>query len=232
MEKPSKNPTKPPKPSLNTKMETLKITEDKRPCEIDDEDLDLINECVAKSNNKLNISVDEKEELNNLDDEAIEKEFNDFMKNINKNNSADEFLNEISKIMEKGVGEQDPNFLKGFDDNNFDNFSKNLLYQFVNKDVIYEPLKEAKKKIEELLENNKNDKKNENEEKLKLINDIILLLDKNSNDEKIKEDIITKFEELNDKGGLPDQIVKNCMKENPDLKNFQSFTGGKACSIF
>ena len=47
-----------------------------------------------------------------------------------------------------------------------------------------------------------------------------------------KDEIIKKFEELNDKGGLPKQIVKNCMKENPDLKNFKNFTNGKLCTIF
>lgn len=227
------NPFKTPEEDLQKNFEKLSIIKSSKESQNFDEDLDLLNECVAKSRNKLNISVDEKEELDNLDDEAIEKEFNEFMKNISKDNTADQFLNEISKIMEKGVGQQDPNFLNSFDDGNFDNFSKNLLYQFVNKDVIYEPLKEAKKKIEELVQNKKNDKNLKvNNEKLKLINDIITLLEIENSNDKIKEEVICKFEELNDKGGLPEEIVKNCMKENPDLENFQKFTNGKACQIF
>jgi hypothetical protein len=57
-------------------------------------------------------------------------------------------------------------------------------------------------------------------------------MDKNSDDSATKDDIIKKFEQLNEKGGLPDKLVKNCMNENPELKQFQDFTNQKLCSIF
>ncbi len=53
-----------------------------------DEEMEFMNECLAKSKNKLNISMNEKDELDDLDDEKIEQEFNDFLKSFSQNQQA------------------------------------------------------------------------------------------------------------------------------------------------
>ncbi len=47
----------------------------------------------------------------------------------------------------------------------------------------------------------------ENKEKLSLINQIIIILEKPTQSEEDKKIMIQKFEELNEKGGLPDKIM-------------------------
>ncbi len=131
------------------------------------------------------------------------------------------------------TGQENFNFLDGLDDNEtFDKFTTDLLNQFVNKDLIYEPILEAKKKVQALIDKDPKNKTKANLDKLAKIDEIVLLLDKKDQTQEDKDKIIKKFEELNDSGGLPEEIMKDCIKDNPELANLQSLGKGKGCDIF
>ena len=49
-----------------------------------------------------------------------------------------------------------PDMFKDFDDDDkFDNFAETLLSEFMSKDILYEPLQEAKIKYQQFLEDDK-----------------------------------------------------------------------------
>ena len=87
--------------------------------------MDFINDCLNISKNKLNISMTEKDKLDDLDDEKVEKEFHNFLNEIQKDHEASEFMNQMNKLLESGIqGDSEKGFLDGFATNtNFDNFT-------------------------------------------------------------------------------------------------------------
>ena len=78
------------------------------------------------------------------------------------------------------MGDQNQeDFLKDFQTNsNFDNFTQDLLNSLVNKETIYEPLKEAKAKIEQLIKDQPEENNIENKEKLALMEKMLNILEK------------------------------------------------------
>lgn len=53
-----------------------------------------------------------------------------------------------------------------------------------------------------------------------------------SESEKTKEKLIENFEELNDKGGLPEDILSKCMGGNADFLQMKNLMKNPQCSIF
>lgn len=135
----------------------------------DDEDLDFINENLDEPVNKLNISKHEKNDLEELDDEKIEQEFNAFLQDMQKQNGFEnDFFNQMNKMFENP--DLQGNILGDLnDDANMDNFANKFIFQMVNKDIIYEPLKEAKKQYDDYLATNKDKITKEDEEKIELL---------------------------------------------------------------
>lgn len=204
------------------------------------DDFNFLDECLQGTNEKLNLTADEKEDLDDLDDEAIQKEYADFMKNIASNDNANDFLSQLNKLMESGVGDMIgmnndfSNLLGSLDDNNqFDSLTDNLINQFIDKDVIYEPLKEARQKVNEHINADKKNKNQKNIKVLQILTEIINLMDTNSQTTPTgRERIMQLFEELQEEGGLPEEIIQQSVKDNPEMAKLQDLTQGKNCVIF
>lgn len=234
---------------LDQELENLKIDhDDSSPNDINPQDqvqenqeeVDFLNDCLQGANEKLNLTHDEKEDLEDLDDEQIQKEYENFMRNIANSTKANDFLGQLNKLMEAGlnsnmnVDTDFGNLLGGLEEgNDFDVFTDNLIGQFIDKEVIYEPLKEAKQKVEEHINTATVNKTPRNIKVLQILNEIIELMDKDAqNTNEGKERIMQLFEELQDQGGLPEEIVKNSMADNPEMAKLQELTQGKGCIIF
>lgn len=67
------------------------------------------------------------------------------MKQIQESNEMDVIFSQMNNLLESRVGsDANSHFLESFDaGNDFESFTDNLLEQFVQKSVIYEPLKET-----------------------------------------------------------------------------------------
>lgn len=172
---------------------------------------ELIEEGL-KMDNKLNLSLDEKENDEDLNDEQITKEFNAFMKEMSQGGGADVFT-QLNQMLQ-GIDDESK---MPFNDNELDGLAANMLNKFMEKDIILEPLIEAREKLKKFI-----DEKPENvkeKPKLKVIEELIEMLEKDEKTAESKEKMVKKFEELQDLGGIPKEILDDCAKENPDLQN-------------
>lgn len=208
------------------------------PTNSEPEEMDLLNECLVGANEKLNLTADEKDDLEDLDDEQIQKEYEEFMKNISGGTNANDFLSQLNKMMEGGFnGDANMDFgnLLGDmgDGNDFDVFTDNLITQFIDKEVIYEPLKEARQKVDELMDTAPANRSPKNIRISQILSELIGLMDKDlQKTPEGKEKIMQLFEELQDNGGLPEEIVKTSVGDNPEMAKLQEMTQGKGCTIF
>ena len=170
--------------------------------------LDLIDSALQKTH-KLNLSMDEKEDLEDIDEEDVAKEFENFMKEMNQGAGASDFMAQLNQMLggtlEDGEG----------DDNDIDDTANKMLFRMMDKDIIYEPLLEAREKMRAFVEKNEGNTKYK--PRLKLIEELIELLDKGDNSDACKELMSQKFEQLQDLGGIPQEILSDCAKENPEL---------------
>lgn len=208
--------------------------------ELKDTTDDILNDCLP-SNHKLNLTADEKDELEDLEDPVNDAEYENFIRSLDTNEQAKSLLNQLGNMfggMEGGAGQfseppvDHPMFGAGFDQNNFEDMTNQMLGNFLQKDVIYDPLKEAKAKLEDFLKTEpKTDaeqQKRVNDQKIYgLVNELIALFDKPDHDSKEnKEVIMNKFEELHDLGGLPTEIMGPMPKDMPNLGQFMQGQGG------
>lgn len=170
--------------------------------------LDLIDSALQKTH-KLNLSMDEKEDLEDINEEDVAKEFENFMKEMNQGAGAGDFMAQLNQMLggslEDGEG----------DDNDIDSTANKMLFRMMDKDIIYEPLLEAREKMRAFVDKNEDNTKYK--PRLKLIEELIELLDKGDNSDASKELMSQKFEQLQDLGGIPQEILSDCAKENPEL---------------
>ena len=203
-------------------------------------DVDFLDECLTGANEKLNLTADEKDDLEDLDDEQIQKEYEAFMKNLGSNANATDFLGQLNQLMEGGLtGDKNldgdfGNILGGLDEgNDFDMFTDNLIGQFIDKEVIYEPLKEARQKVDEHVNESVANKTEKNIKILGILDNIIKLMDEDAQKtSEGKEKVMQLFEDLQEQGGLPDEIVKTHINDNPEMAKLQELTKSKGCTIF
>ena len=233
---------------LANKMERLEVgnSSQKDPSHLDskmelnENDMGFLDDCLLETNKKLNLTADEKDDLDDLDDEEIEKEYEEFMRNISQNAQVNDFMGQLSQLMESGINidgnnpEGLGNFLGGLDESaDFDVFTDNLIGQFIEKDIIYEPLTEARQKVEEHVAAKEENRTEQNLKVLTILNNILSTLDKEDyKSPENREKVMKLFEDLHDNGGLPEEIMKECLTNNPELKNLQNMGKGQGCSIF
>ena len=205
--------------------------------------LDILDECLPPTS-KLNLTSDEKDELDDLNNPENEAEYEDFLNSLNQNEQTKNLLSQFSNMFNfEGnpdlKNEQNPflNFGNSTENNtNFDDMTNTMLDNFLQKDVIYEPLLEAKTKLGPLInreaKNDEEAKKIANDKKIYgLVLELIDLFDKPDHTSKEnKEIIMAKFEELHDLGGLPTEIMADSMKECPPMGEFNKLKD--QCSIF
>lgn len=104
----------------------------------------------------------------------------------------------------------------------FDNFANKLLHEFMDKEILEEPLKEAKKSYQSFLEEKGPTLNKEEIERFtsqeKCIDELLITLEKEPNN---KDHLIILFEKMQEFGAPPDEITKNIEKDNP-FKMFQN----------
>lgn len=184
--------------------EQLNVT----PCAEESNGLDLIDSAL-QTTHKLNLSMDEKEDLGDINEEDVAKEFENFMKEMNQGAGANDFMAQLNQMLggslEEGEG----------DENDIDGTANKMLFRMMDKEIIYEPLLEAREKMRAFVEKNEGNVKYK--PRLELIEELIELLDKGDNSDSCKELMSQKFEQLQDLGGIPQEILSDCAKENPEL---------------
>ena len=103
----------------------------------------------------------------------------------------------------------------------FDNFATKLLHEFMDKEILEEPLKEAKKSYDAYLGEKGAQLGKEEVERFrnqeKCIDELLEALEKEPNN---KDKLIALFERMQEFGAPPDEITKNIEKDNP-FKMFQ-----------
>jgi len=163
----------------------------------------------------------------------------------------DDAMNQFSNLMsnllsgmklDEGTGEPgnaDPNadaqlkgllegLMKGAGDDNFDSMAQNFLREFMDKDILQEPLLEAKKNYETYLDANKEklnetDKTNYNEQ-YNCINKLLEVIEKEPEN---KEQMINIFEKMHDYG-MPPEGILNPLSKVPFPGNPGMFPGAPA----
>lgn len=91
----------------------------------DNDELDgkLIDQSLNQSKQKLNISFQEKEDLEDIDDDEIEKQFTEFIQEINRPEEQSIFK-KLSSVLDQGFLDEES---KNEDALNFDEFSNKIL---------------------------------------------------------------------------------------------------------
>jgi peroxin-19 len=220
---------------------------DKKPEEIVDDLLDQALEGF-EDENKLNLTNNDTEK-DEEEDPELEKEYQAFLKSLNQEGgpTEDDAMGQFSNLMsnllsgmklDEGTGEPgngDPNadaqlkgllegLMKGAGDDNFDSMAQNFLREFMDKDILQEPLLEAKKNYETYLDANKEklnetDKTNYNEQ-YNCINKLLEVIEKEPEN---KEQMINIFEKMHDYG-MPPEGILNPLSKVPFPGN-QNFAG-------
>lgn len=188
--------------------------------------------------------------LDEFTNPELEKEFTDFMKGLQGGGDDQNSMNQLTNMMgdlfknmggppngvpgegeeQKGPEDAHPELSKKFEDMfskfektpQFDNFATKLLHEFMDKEILEEPLKEAKKSYESFLVEKGSQLSKEEVDRFKnqekCIDELILALEKEPNN---KDHLINLFEKMQEYGAPPDEISKNIEKDNP-FKMFQN----------
>ncbi|EAR93628.2 Pex19 family protein (macronuclear) [Tetrahymena thermophila SB210] len=111
---------------------------------------------------------------------------------------------------------------KNFEDNpEYDALANHLLQEFMDKDILEEPLVDSQKKYKEYLEQNKDKLTAEDKERYqkqqKCIDEILEIVQKEPNN---KDKMIAKFEEMQEYGQPPEPLINAFGGESP----FAAFT--------
>ena len=59
----------------------------------------FIDDNTSTTKNKLNISINEKDDIDDLNDEEVEQEFTAFLQEMQKNSEANDFLNQMNLLV-------------------------------------------------------------------------------------------------------------------------------------
>lgn len=217
--------------------------------EINDDILEQALEDFEKEE-KLNLTTDDKDR-DEAEDPEIEKEFENFMKGLGQSGqgSEEDAMKQLSSLMAglmnemksgENNGEEGPagptgaNFAKMFeglmgslDGGDMDSATNMFLEGVMEKDLLQEPLTEAKKHYETYLEENKG-KLTETEsknytEQYNCITQLIEVLDTEPNN---KPKMIGLFEKMHEYGSLPPGILNPFESQIPSGQGFPGAPGG------
>ncbi|KRX06812.1 hypothetical protein PPERSA_11457 [Pseudocohnilembus persalinus] len=195
---------------------------------------------------KLDVTLSEKDPQDDEDfDPQTDKEFQEFMKQMKDGlglgedeqglgdvgGMVSQLLQGLSGQQQEGQNKQGNNnnkdnnksddMFKNFDQNGdfMDQLADNLLKEFMDKDILLEPLKDAKENYSKYLEENegKIDEKDYDKyvNQLACIDEILEIIDKDPNN---KQDMIAKFEKMQEFGTPPPELLAS-WKNSP----FQAF---------
>lgn len=140
---------------------------------------------------------------------------------------------------QKGNDEQHPEISKKFEEMftkfenapNFDNFATKLLHEFMDKEILEEPLKEAKQSYTSFLKEKAGQLGSDEIQRFmnqeKCIDELLETLDKEPNN---KDHLITLFEKMQEFGAPPEEITKSIEKDNPFkmFQNMQEMSGNQS----
>lgn len=179
---------------------------------------------------KLNLTAGERADDDELDPE-LDQYFNNFMNKLNQDpdsKSAFNDMNEMMKKMFQGGGAGGLGGLAGaaggdddMDEKQMDDMTNTLLMQFMDKDILYEPLNCANTELTANLAKDTLDPKDREqmEAQLKIIKEIIATFDSEPDN---KTKLIAQFEEMNKIGSFFDLISKY----SPQHANQPNMFGG------
>ncbi|CAD8055896.1 unnamed protein product [Paramecium sonneborni] len=208
-----------------------------------DDIMDDIAEALD-GDHKLNLTADQNDE----DDEAVNKECENFLNSLKgegtQNIETDQLLKQFQGMMGnilEGINPNNQEQQKAFQETfekleqapQFDELADKMLLQFMDKDVLEQPMKETYDAYNKFIQENKNKL---NEEDLKkyekqkdCVEKIIDQLNTNPND---KEKLIQLFENMQAEGDPPQEVFGG--NENPlNFINAPSEGAqGEPCSIF
>jgi peroxin-19 len=123
--------------------------------------------------------------------------------------------------------------MKNVNDGDFDSVAQNLLKEFMDKEILYEPLQEAKKNYDEYLKANTDKIKDEDMKNYKgqyeCIEKLIKICDSDANN---KEEMIKTFEQMHEFGMPPEGILNPLQKINPGLGGGPTNMNDPGCNIF
>ena len=179
---------------------------------IDENEMDCLADQMEQ---KLNLTAGERDKEDDLDPE-MDKYFENFMQTLQQQDpeggEAFKSMADMMKGMFGGLGEGMPDDKEPGDPNDpeeqkFDKMTDMLLEQFMEKDILYEPLLSAKKELDQNLLKEPVDQKDRDQMKaqLNIINQLIDTFDKEPNN---KPRLIQLFEEMNKVGSFMDIISK------------------------
>lgn len=192
------------------------MTEEKKHGEAHEEiDENLMDSLADDLEEKLNLTAGKRDKEDDELDPEMDKMFENFMQKVAQDPESGAAMKEMSEMMK---GMKDMDFGRMFGDAagagdgpedaaKFDKMTDMLLHQFMDKDILYEPLQSAQTEIKSSLEKGEVDPKDREqmEAQLKIIGQLIETFDK---DPANKEKIITLFEEMNKVGSFIDILKK------------------------
>lgn len=112
----------------------------------------MIEDSLSYSNNKLNISFDEKDQSMDQE-ESLEKDVSSFLNQLNQPSESGIFQ-QLSKVMDSDFVIQESVQNEDYDNDQFlKEISDELLDKLTNKSLLYQPLIELKNQYEMFLNN-------------------------------------------------------------------------------
>lgn len=177
-------------------------------------DEDLMDGLADDLEQKLNLTAGERADDDELDPE-LDQVFNSFMNKLNQDPDSKNAFGDMNEMMKKmfqgGLGGAGAGPEAGagddMDEKQMDDMTNTLLMQFMDKDILYEPLTCANKELTENLKKDNLEPKDREqmEAQLKIIKEIIHTFDTDGDN---KTKLIAQFEEMNKIGSFFDLITK------------------------
>jgi peroxin-19 len=209
-----------------------------KPAATVEDELDILDKALEGTDDPLNLTADESVDDGEIDPKVEEELNNIFKGMSSGGDTGNPGIDGIAQMMSKILGEfkdptnADPNnpnpnnanpgekeltdmfekLLGGGgkpgEGGDFDGMAQQLLKQFMDKDVLFEPLQEAEKSYVEYLEKNGTtisaDDKKRFEAQLNCVKELIQTLDKEPDN---KDKMITLFEQMHDHGDTPPGVL-------------------------
>ena len=180
----------------------------------------LMDDLAGEMEEKLNLTAGERTNEDDLDPE-MDQHFEDFIKKMQQDPSGGAAMGDMMKMMQQMLGGMGgPEGMGGMggagafptpgdemSDDKLDSMTDTLLEQFMDKEVLYEPLQSAKEELTANLSKDTvtDEDKNIIKKQLVIIDELIETFEKDPTN---KKKLISLFEEMNKIGSFFDLISK------------------------